>query len=188
MKGYQKTKVLITVMTYPHPSRGYQELVCTAGITEAAEWVRLYPVDYRYRPRHQKFKKYQWIEVALAPRGSGNDQRKESRKPDLDSISILGPRLTSDNGWRERRAILDLTIEVAARLRLICDTAALLANSFGDDWWQLWCNLAFLLTDQGESKRLPSRESTSSFLRAGPDLFSTHMVGGRTLGCHRRGR
>ena len=28
---YTKTKILITVMTYPHPSRGYQELVCTAG-------------------------------------------------------------------------------------------------------------------------------------------------------------
>lgn len=43
------SKVLITVMTYPHPSRGYQELVCTAGVTDAGEWVRLYPVDYRYR-------------------------------------------------------------------------------------------------------------------------------------------
>jgi len=106
-EGYQKTKVLITVMTYPHPSRGYQELVCTAGITDAGEWVRLYPVDYRYRPRQQKFKKYQWIEASLAPRGSGNDHRKESRKPDLDSITILGPRLSSENGWRERRAIID---------------------------------------------------------------------------------
>ena len=38
-------KVLIVVMTYPHPSRGYQELVCTAGITESGEWVRLYPID-----------------------------------------------------------------------------------------------------------------------------------------------
>ena len=45
----EPTKVLITVMTYPHPSRGYRELVCTAGITEAGDWVRLYPVDYRYR-------------------------------------------------------------------------------------------------------------------------------------------
>jgi hypothetical protein len=34
-----KTKVLITVMTYPHPSESHQELVCTAGITEAGEWV-----------------------------------------------------------------------------------------------------------------------------------------------------
>ncbi len=48
--SFSKTKVLITVMTYPHPSESHQELVCTAGITESGEWVRLYPIDYRYRP------------------------------------------------------------------------------------------------------------------------------------------
>jgi len=67
---FKKTKVLITVMNYPHPSRSHQELVCTAGISEEGDWVRLYPVDYRYRPNHQQFKKYQWIELGLAPRGA----------------------------------------------------------------------------------------------------------------------
>ena len=94
-------------MTYPHPSRVHQELVCTAGISDAGEWVRLYPIDYRYRPNHQQFRKYQWIEVELASRGAGNDNRKESRKPNLDSISILGAPLTTANGWAERRAIID---------------------------------------------------------------------------------
>ncbi|MEM8810361.1 MAG: hypothetical protein AAGF01_30470 [Cyanobacteria bacterium P01_G01_bin.38] len=102
-----KTKVLITVMTYPHPSRGYQELVCTAGITENYEWVRLYPVDYRYRPRNQQFRKYQWVEIDLLPHGAGNDRRKESRKPNLDSLRVLGERLSTKNGWRERREIID---------------------------------------------------------------------------------
>jgi hypothetical protein len=92
------TKVLITVMTYPHPSAGYQELVCTAGITEQAEWVRLYPVDYRYRPTHQQFRKYQWIEVVLDEAGHGHDKRRESRRPDLDSIRILGEPLDTKNG------------------------------------------------------------------------------------------
>ncbi|MGA2616381.1 MAG: hypothetical protein ABSF26_02150 [Thermoguttaceae bacterium] len=101
------TKVLILVMTYPHPSRGYQELVCTAGITESGEWVRLYPVDYRYRPSHQKFKKYQWIDVQLAPRGYGKDNRKESRRPNLDSITLIGERLSTKNDWAERREIID---------------------------------------------------------------------------------
>ncbi len=102
-----KTKVLITVMTYPHPSRGYQELVCTAGITENYDWVRLYPVDYRYRPRNQQFRKYQWVEIDLLPHGAGNDRRKESRKPNLDSLRVLGERLSTKNGWRERREIID---------------------------------------------------------------------------------
>lgn len=103
----QRTKVLITVMTYPHPSRGHQELVCTAGVTEQGEWVRLYPIDYRYRPREQQFKKYQWIEIDLEERGAGNDRRKESRKPDLESIQILTPPLSTKKSWAERREIID---------------------------------------------------------------------------------
>lgn len=102
------TDVLITVMTYPHPSRGYQELVCTAGITKSGEWVRLYPIDYRYRPHHQQFRKYQWIEIGLRPRGAGNDSRKESREPDIESIRILSRPMDSSGGWAKRRAIIDV--------------------------------------------------------------------------------
>ncbi len=105
--AYDVTDVLITVMTYPHPSRGYQELVCTAGITKDGAWVRLYPVDYRYRPRQQQFRKYQWVKVGLLPRGSGNDNRKESRKPDLETIQIEGPPIPPKTYWVERRAIID---------------------------------------------------------------------------------
>jgi len=63
---YELVRVLILVMTYPLPSRGYRETICTGGITEAGEWVRLYPIDYRYRPMSQQFRKYQWIEVELS--------------------------------------------------------------------------------------------------------------------------
>lgn len=37
-------KVLITVKTYPIPSDTYDELVCTAGVTELGDFVRLYPL------------------------------------------------------------------------------------------------------------------------------------------------
>lgn len=107
MAGLERTRVLITVMTYPHPSDTYQELVCTAGVTEAGEWVRLYPIDYRYRPKYQQFHKYQWIEVALSSRGASNDKRPESRKPDLESIEIMGEPMGTSDGWAERRVIID---------------------------------------------------------------------------------
>jgi hypothetical protein len=94
-------------MTYPHPSQGYQELVCTAGITEELEWIRLYPIDYRYRPRRQQFHKYQWIDVELEEHGKGNDNRKESRHPRLDSIKVHGEPLSTDNDWEERRYFID---------------------------------------------------------------------------------
>ena len=101
-----REKVLITVMTYPHPSASYQELICTAGITESLHWVRLYPVNYRYRARNQQFKKYQWIEVELGAPNS-NDYRMESRRPVLDSIQLLGERLPTKNNWAQRRALID---------------------------------------------------------------------------------
>ncbi|MDQ7778081.1 MAG: hypothetical protein RDV41_00020 [Planctomycetota bacterium] len=101
------TKLLVTVMTYPHPSTAYQELVCAAGITEECQWVRLYPVDYRYRPRKQRFHKYQWVEVELEDRGEGNDNRKESRRPSLDTLRVLGEPLSTEDGWRARREVID---------------------------------------------------------------------------------
>lgn len=105
--GFELTKVLITVRTYPHPSQQYQETICTAGVTEDGDWVRLYPIDYRYRPEHQKFRSWQWIEVALAPRGHRNDQRLESREPDLTTLRMLGERISTENAWFERRRIID---------------------------------------------------------------------------------
>lgn len=107
MGGTERTKVLITVMTYPHPSKSRDEVVCTAGITEAGDWVRLYPVDYRYRPSDQRFHKYQWISVELEERGARNDGRRESRKPVLDSIRLLGEPLPTTRGWEARRVIID---------------------------------------------------------------------------------
>ena len=102
------TKVLVTVLTYPHPSESYQELVCTAGITESLDWVRLYPINYRYLPNNQRFHKFQWIEVGLkAASSKSNDDRKETRRPDLDSIKLLGETLSTAKNWRERRELID---------------------------------------------------------------------------------
>ena len=111
---YVDTEVLITVMTYPHPSRQSKELVCTAGILEDGSWVRLYPIDYRYMPPGQRFKKYQRIRIGLASRGAGNDRRKESRRPDLTSLKLLGEPLDT----KERRPIMEnLAHSTVIRLR-----------------------------------------------------------------------
>lgn len=105
--GFDLTNVLITVLTYPHPSQKYQETVCTAGISDNGEWIRLYPVDYRYLPRDKQYRKWQWIEVGLAPRGHGADQRAESREPELTSIRLLGEPIPPKDNWRQRRNIID---------------------------------------------------------------------------------
>lgn len=94
-------KVLITVKTYPIPSSKYDELVCTAGVTETGDFVRLYPINFRDLPYSRQYKKYQWITVTAEPHGT-SDVRKESYRPDSDSIR-LGEIVKSNPGnWQER--------------------------------------------------------------------------------------
>ena len=79
-----KKKVLITVTTYPLPSRSYDELVCTEGILETGEWIRIYPVPLKFlKGLREKGKietfKYNWIELNLKKRS--DDFRPESHSP-----------------------------------------------------------------------------------------------------------
>jgi len=98
----KKLKVLITVKTYPIPAAKYGELVCTAGVTEAGDFIRLYPINFRDLPFSQQYKKYQWIEL-VAEKYQGRDMSKESYRPDCDSIQILGEPIPSNPGnWTER--------------------------------------------------------------------------------------
>ena len=94
-------KILITVKTYPIPSSKYDELVCTAGVTESGDFIRLYPINYRDLPYSQQYQKYQWIEVE-AEKHRGRDNRKESYRP-REGIKLLGEPITPKVGdWSER--------------------------------------------------------------------------------------
>jgi hypothetical protein len=99
---WERLKILITVKTYPIPSKKYDELVCTAGVTASGDFIRLYPINFRELPFKQQYRKYQWIEV-MAVKHGGPDVRKESYKPDCDSIRILGDPVPSNPGnWSQR--------------------------------------------------------------------------------------
>ncbi|MCG3129649.1 MAG: hypothetical protein FLDDKLPJ_00383 [Phycisphaerae bacterium] len=97
----ERLKVLITVKTYPIPSAKYDELVCTAGVREDGSFVRLYPVNFRDLPFSQQYKKYQWIKVE-ATKHKGRDARKESFRPDSDTIQLLGEPVSAARNWTER--------------------------------------------------------------------------------------
>ncbi len=98
----EKLRVLITVKTYPIPSSKYDELVCTAGVTETGDFIRLYPINFRDQPFSQQYKKYQWVEV-MALKYQSRDARKESYRPDCDTLKILGERIPTKKGdWSER--------------------------------------------------------------------------------------
>ena len=103
MALYAEKKVLITVKTYPLPSRRTIEASCTAGITEDGNWIRLFPLPFRYLEYAQQFKKYQWIEARVT---KASDPRPESYKIDLDSIKLTGKRIQTYRNWQARKNII----------------------------------------------------------------------------------
>lgn len=104
-------KVFIIVKTYPHPSVSYQEIVCTAGVTEKGKWVRLYPIDYRYLRYAQWYKKYQWVKVKIEK--NKDDFRIDSYRPDRTTIQTLGTQIDTkkDKNWLQRKNIILPTIK-----------------------------------------------------------------------------
>ena len=51
-----RLKILITVKAYPALSKKYNETVCTAGITEEGNWIRIYPIPFRKLKYDKQFK------------------------------------------------------------------------------------------------------------------------------------
>lgn len=94
--------VLITVRTYPVPSKTSIEVSCTAGITDDGKWIRLFPVPYRWLDDDKRFRKYQHIEAKVIK--SQSDTRLESYKIDINSINILSEPLPTFNNWEQRKA------------------------------------------------------------------------------------
>jgi hypothetical protein len=106
-------KLLTTVKTYPIPSSKYDELVCTAGVLESGDFVRLYPINFRDLPYDQQFRKYQWIQVD-AEKHTGRDARKESYRPNCDILQTLGDPIPTRSGDWSKRAELVLQKKAAS--------------------------------------------------------------------------
>lgn len=96
-------KVLITVKTYPLPSRKYDELVCTAGLLPDKKWIRIYPVPFRWKPFDEQYKKYNWVELNLEH--NLKDFRPESYRPRLgfDEPITTVDRIGTQNNWQNRK-------------------------------------------------------------------------------------
>lgn len=100
-----KTKVLITVKTYPAISSKYDELVCTAGFLEDGSWIRIYPIQFRKKSFEEQYKKYDWIEIDLVKNTS--DFRKESFRPvSYDTEIKILDHLDTKRNWLLRKEIV----------------------------------------------------------------------------------
>lgn len=102
---FESKKALIVVRTYPTPAKKGLEVSCTAAISDEGEWLRLFPVPYRFLDGEKKFHKYQWIDVEVEK--SSSDRRRESYKIRPQSICILGDPLPREDGWKARKQIIE---------------------------------------------------------------------------------
>lgn len=98
-----REKILVLVKAYPQPSTKYGETVCTAGLTEAGDWIRLYPINFRELPMDIRFAKWTWIEAEVVK--ATKDPRPESFHINHDSIIKLH-KVGTGHQWEERRNIL----------------------------------------------------------------------------------
>jgi hypothetical protein len=96
-------KALIVVRTYPVPAKNGAEVSCTAAITEDGQWLRLFPVPWRYLAAEQQFRRYQWIQATVI---KASDPRPESYKLTQNGIKILSD-LPPDNEWAARREFIE---------------------------------------------------------------------------------
>lgn len=109
-------RVLILCKTYPSPSASYAETSCVAGLTEAGQLIRLFPVPFRLIADEQQFRKWQWI-TALVEKAR-DDHRPESHRVFVDRIDCdPGPLKAGKEGWPRR-------MELLSKLQVFTDFAA----------------------------------------------------------------
>jgi hypothetical protein len=105
VKGpWVERKVCIVVKTYPTPARNGVEVSCTAAVTDDAQWIRLFPVPFRFLDQDKRFKKYQWVSMKVR---RSSDPRPESFNIDPDSITLLGSEpISTKKNWAERKSLV----------------------------------------------------------------------------------
>lgn len=74
----EEVDLMLMVKTYPQPSKKYQNLVCSAGITEDGRWLRLYPIKFEQFIGDYGINKHDVIRLEIEKNLS--DRRKESYK------------------------------------------------------------------------------------------------------------
>ncbi len=100
--AWETKRVFVVVKTYPNPAHKGTEVSCTAAITQAGSWLRLFPVPFRFLDEDKQFPRYSWIDVSVR---KASDSRPESFNLNPDSIRIVrevGPA----HNWRERKDLI----------------------------------------------------------------------------------
>jgi hypothetical protein len=111
---YETKTLLVTVKTYPTPSKKYIETTCVSGLTDDGHWIRLHPVNFRTLEEESRFPRYSWIRVRVNK--STQDHRPESYHLDIDNIEHLR-KVSTTNEWHERRSIIEPMLSTTVPLK-----------------------------------------------------------------------
>ena len=121
---WERKRVLVTVKAYPEKSKKHGAVVCTAGLTEEGEWIRLYPLPFSLFLKN-KVSKYDWIEVVCRKSTDEKLKRKESYKVRPDSIKVI------DSTARKHKKKWELRNEII--LKNMAPSLEYLQESFKED-------------------------------------------------------
>jgi hypothetical protein len=102
--GWQEKTALIIGRASPEPSKKHIETVCTGGITENGELLRLYPIPLRYLERENRYRLWTWAKFVVQKNPS--DKRKESYRVRDESIEVMA----EVTDWSERFSLLERAI------------------------------------------------------------------------------
>lgn len=83
-----ESEAVILIKATPQISKRHRETVCCAAVDLYGNWLRLYPVSFRYLEDGQKFQR--WDCVKFRWRLPRDDRRIESRRIDQDTLIISG--------------------------------------------------------------------------------------------------
>lgn len=104
---WEKKRVLVTVKAYPQNSKKHGQVVCTVGLTDVGDWIRLYPMPMHLFSGYNKLKKYDWIEVECK-KAKEKLNRKESYEITPNSLKIVDRSLSSSSkiDWEIRDELI----------------------------------------------------------------------------------
>ena len=90
--------MVVNCKTYPAVSKKYTETVCTGGVTRDGQFVRLYPVPFRFLDPDQRYARWNLIRVKTYR--DTKDQRPESRHLERGTpIEVIDALKTDKRKW-----------------------------------------------------------------------------------------
>jgi hypothetical protein len=99
---WEKKRIIVVAKAYPEFSVKHGSVVCTAGITEDGEWIRLYPLQFSLFTKKGRIPRYSIIECECKRATDEKLQRKESYRIRPDSVKVVDTSMCSPPDWEAR--------------------------------------------------------------------------------------